>query len=64
MGKLASVESLVSQRIVMAALSGRCGHYIFVLWFLLSIFFLAYSQPLQIGCLPYLYTWCGVSAYL
>ena len=25
--------------IVMAALRSRCGHYIFVLWFLLSIFF-------------------------
>jgi len=30
--------------IVMAALHSRCQHYIFVLWFLLSIFFfLAYS---------------------
>ena len=29
-----------------------------------SIFFLAYSQPSQIGCLPYFHTWCGLSAYL
>jgi len=25
--------------LIMAALRSRCGHYIFVLWFLLSIFF-------------------------
>ena len=42
----------------MAALWNRAGQYIFVPWFLLlsfflSSFFLAYSQPLQIGCLPY-----------
>jgi len=42
----------------MAALRSRCGHYIFALWFLSSIFFLflAWSQPSQIGCLPYLHT--------
>jgi len=37
-----------------------CGFF-----FLLSIFYsflLAYSQPSQIGCLPYFYTWCGLSA--
>jgi len=28
------------------------------------LFFLAYSQPLQIGCLPYFHTWCGLSANL
>jgi len=46
--------------IIMAALRNRAGHYIFVLWYLLSSifffylsFFLAYSQPSQIGCLPY-----------
>ena len=27
-------------------------------------FFLASSQPSQIGCLPYFHTWCGVSANL
>ena len=27
-------------------------------------FFLAYSQRSQIGCLPYLYTWCGPSVNL
>ena len=26
--------------------------------------FLAYSQPSQIGCLPYFHTWCGLSANL
>jgi len=50
----------------MSALWNRAGHYIFVLWFLLlSSFFLAYSQPTQIGCLPYFHhTWCGLSANL
>jgi len=28
------------------------------------LFFLAYSQRLQIGCLPYFHTWCGLSANL
>ena len=53
--------------VFMAALWNRAGHYIFVLWFLLSSFYLlfrAYSQPSQIGCLLYFYTWCGVSANL
>jgi len=27
-----------------------------------SFFSLAYSQPSQIGCLPYFNTWCGLSA--
>jgi len=41
----------------MAALCNREGHYIFALWFLLSSsFFLAYSQPSQIGCLPYFHS--------
>jgi len=51
----------------MAALWNRTSHYIFILWFFLSIvylFFLAYSQPLQIGCLPYFHTWCRRSANL
>ena len=29
-----------------------------------SIFFLAYSQPSLIGCLPNFRTWCGLSANL
>ena len=45
----------------MATLRSRYGHYIFALWFLSSFF---QSQPLQIGCLPYLHTWCGLSANL
>ena len=36
-----------------------CGFF-----YLLSIVFLAYSQPLQIGCLPYFHTWFGPSANL
>jgi len=51
----------------MATLWNRAGNYIFVLWFLLSIFylllfFLTYSQPPQTGCLPYFHTWRGLSA--
>jgi len=48
----------------MAALHSRCGHYIFALWFLFLSFFLAYSQPSQIWCLPYIHTWWGLSANL
>ena len=48
--------------LIMAALRSRCGHYIFVLWFLLL--FLAYFQPSHIGWLPYFHTWCGFSANL
>ena len=48
---------------IMAALHSRCGHYIFILWFLLYYFF---SSPnlkrSEIGCLPYFHTWCGLSA--
>jgi len=36
-----------------------------MLWFLSSIFFfVAWSQRLHIGCLPYFDTWCGPSANL
>jgi len=60
---------LVNGSLFMAALLSRCGHYnIFVLWFLLLSFylflFLAYSQPSQIGCLPYFHTRCGLTANL
>jgi len=50
----------------MAALWNRVGHYIFALWFIsfFFLFFLAYSEQSQIGCLPYFYTWCGPSANL
>jgi len=36
-----------------------CGFFFFYL-----LLFLAYSQPLQIRCLSYFYTWCGLSANL
>jgi len=39
----------------MATLRSRCGHYIL-------LFFLAGSQPSQIGGLQYFYTWCGPTA--
>ena len=65
---LARQSTSAAAFIIMAALRSRCGQYIFVLWFLLSsiylLFFLAYSQPSQIGCLLYFHTWCGLSANL
>jgi len=53
----------------MATLHSRCGHYIFLLWFLSSFFRSSFFIPCpyqrsQIGCLPYFYTWCGLSANL
>jgi len=63
----APVKIPLGAKLIMAALWNRVGHYIFVLWFLLSSsssFFLAYSQPSHIGCLPYFRTWCGLSANL
>jgi len=59
----------LSFSLFMAALWNRAGHYIFALWFLLSSFFLlsfflALSQRLEIGCLSYIHTWCGLSANL
>ena len=50
----------------MAALCSRRGHYILQPWFLsfFLLFFLAYSQRSEIGCLPYFHTWCGLSANL
>ena len=53
------VNLVLSTHAIMAALRGRCGHYIFVLVFvlvssfyllLLFFLFLAYSQPPQIRC--------------
>ena len=50
----------------MVALWNRADHYIFILWFLslLSSFFPRLISAWQIGCLPYLHTWCGLSANL
>ena len=42
-----------------AILFSSCGFF-----FLLLSFFLVYSQPSHIGCLPYFHTWCGLSANL
>jgi len=54
----------------MATLRSICGHYTFVLWFhlLLSSYFfprlISVVHWSQSGCLPYFYTWCGLSANL
>ena len=55
----------------MAALRSRCGHYIFVLWFLILLLLLLsfFPSPNLSGrrvdvYLPYFYTWCGLSANL
>ena len=39
----------VSVWLIMAALRSRCGHYIFALWFLSSIYLLFYSSPYLSG---------------
>jgi len=41
-----------------------CGHIYFRPVSIFLSFFLALSQRLQIGCLPYFHTWCGLSANL
>jgi len=55
----------------MVALCDRAGHYIFcpmvsssIFFYLPLLFFLTYSQLLQIGCLPYFHTWYGPSVNL
>ena len=35
---IAETRTLNTNNFIMAALRSRCGHYIFVLWFLLSLF--------------------------
>jgi len=37
--------SSILAALIMAALSNRAGHYIFILWFLLVSFFLLFSSP-------------------
>ena len=67
-GHDAGVQVRCSLHVFMAARHSRRGHYILQLWFLLSsfffFFFLGYSQRSEIGCLPYLHTWCGLSVNL
>jgi len=49
----------------MAALWNRAGHYIFILWFLsIFYFFSRLISAVASECLPYFYTWCGLSANL
>jgi len=53
--------------VVMATLWNRAGHYIFVLWFLSSFFYLFFPRLISSAadwCLPYFHTWCGPSANL
>jgi len=65
---LPDLTGLLLYLLFMAALRSRGGHYIFILWFLFLsffyLFFLALCQPSHIGCLPYFYTWCALSANL
>jgi len=37
---------------------------LFIMFIFFLFFFLAESQQSEIGRLPYLHTWCGLSAYL
>jgi len=60
------IQLLKWSEIIMAALRSGCGHYIFVLWFLLLSFFLF---PRLISAVAdwmstILHTWCGLSANL
>ena len=48
----------------MAALRSRCGHYIFALWLLSSIFFFSSPNLICRRCLLYFHTWSGLSANL
>ena len=55
----------------MAALRSRCGHYILILWFLLSFFFffpclISAVRDWMSTILPHqnFHTWCGLSANL
>ena len=51
-------HSFHNSNIVMGTLCSRCGHYIFILWFLLLFF------PRVILVVGDFYTWCGLSANL
>jgi len=43
----------------MVTLWAIAEHYIFIIWFLSSVFFFPrLISAVQIGCLPYFYTWC------
>ena len=42
--KVIELSLFESKVFIMAALHSRCGHYIFILWFLISIFLL-FSSP-------------------
>jgi len=65
-----SLKWFIETQFVMAALCNTAAHYIFVLWFLilssffLLSFFLVYSQPSHIACLPYFHTGCRLNANL
>ena len=52
-----------SYGIAQAVIFLPCGFFYLSSSFFL-LFFLAYSQPSQIGCLLYFHTWCGPSANL
>ena len=58
-----STEGCHLQCLIMATLCSRCRHYIFILWFLLSSFFLS-SPNLRHRGFDVYHTWCGLSANL
>jgi len=53
---------LQNKTLFMATLRSRCGHSILRRLCFFFLFFFAYSQRSQIGCLPYFHTWCSLSA--
>jgi len=66
--KQSPISATAELLLIMAALHSRCGHYIFALWFLLSLFLFfprlisAVAEWMSIILLAY--TWCGLSANL
>jgi len=64
-------QTRLINRLFMAALCNRTGHYIFALWFL-SFFFFLFSFLHRLisavgdwmSTIPYFYIWCGLSADL
>ena len=50
--------------VIMVALCNRADHIYFHAVSSFFFYFLAKSQPSEIGSLPYFHTWCGLSANL
>jgi len=56
-------EHLLGSCYIMAVVRSRCGHYIFILSFVISFLFSSPNLSRR-RCMPYFRTWCGLSANL